>query len=432
MEMKTIDRWKLVAMAWLCAVLVACSVDDDPTVPYNPEDVNPPHTEAVNELIKICETNSEVKQLLEHAIRQAKEINPDVKYNPAQTLDEFFTFIDWNIRALPWDVMTGLIADHPSLYSRVDQGVGYFWFVVDQPLDELKDRGFFYPTVEFVEPFASWLTTYANSWGDWLSTSDSWNSTYYDMVANDADWGLTEGWYGKSNIWHSFNDFFARELVSPDMRPIDPVAELVSPVDSWPKATWDIDDNNQLLYPDDVNIKTAKFSDIADLIGQDSKYKEAFAGGTLTHTFLDVNDYHHYHAPVEGKLVELRTIPGVAAGGGYTLWDNDSKRYYYVNDMGFQMVETRACAIIETEDYGLVAMLPVGMSQICSVNWINSLKVGDWLEKGDEMGYFLFGGSDVVMIFQKGVEVSLMITSDGEGGYEHLLMGEAYARLTKR
>lgn len=432
-DMKTIDKWKVVAMAWLCVVLVACSLDDDPTtVPYNPEDFLPPHTEAVEELIKICETNSEVKQLLEHAIRQAKSINPDLRYNPAQTLTDFYYFIDWNIRALPWDVMTGLRADGPSLYTRTDQGVGYFWFVVDQPLDELKDRGFFYPTVEFVEPFASWLTTYANSWGEWLSSPDSWNATYFGMVANDDDWGLTKGWYGRANIWHSFNDFFARELVSPEMRPIDPEAEVVSPVDSWPKATWEIGDDNQLRYPDDVNIKTAKFSDMADLIGHDSQYKNAFAGGTLTHTFLDVNDYHHYHAPVAGRLVELRTIPGVAAGGGYTLWDNEAKRYYYVNDMGFQMVETRACAIIETEEYGLVAMLPVGMSQICSVNWIDGLDVGDWLEKGDEMGYFMFGGSDVVMIFQRDVEVKLVTTPDGDGGYEHILMGEPYARLSKR
>ena len=192
---------------------------------------------------------------------------------------------------------------------------------------ELKNRGFFYPTVEFVEPFASWLTTYANAWGDWLNSPLSWNDSYYKMVAADPDFGIDKGWYEDGSNWHSFNDFFSRRLASPDVRPIDDVAEVVAPVDSWPKATYEIDDDNQLVYPDDVNIKTAMFSDMADLIGHDSRYKDAFAGGTLTHTFLDVNDYHHYHSPVEGKLVELRTIPGVAAGGGYTLWDNEAKRY---------------------------------------------------------------------------------------------------------
>ena len=205
------------------------------------------------------------------------------------------------------------------------------------------------------------------------------------------------------------------------MRPIAD-ADVIAPADSWPKKTWAIDDNNHLVY-DDLQIKTAKLSNIAQLIGDDSAYKNAFAGGTLTHTFLDVNCYHRYHAPVSGKLLELRRIPGVAAGGGYTLWDNEQKLYYYQNNLGFQMVETRACAIIETKDYGLVAMLPVGMSQICSVNWIPSLHVGQELKQGDEMGFFQFGGSDIVMIFQKGVEVSLLHHDD------LLLMGEAYAKL---
>ena len=418
--MKQHNLWKLLILV-LCGYLTACTDYDLPD-PQPQEE----HTEAVWALIDICNKNAEVKGLLEHAIRQAAEINPDRRYNPAQSLTEFYDFVDWNIRQLPWDVMIHK-APHSygqSLYGRTDQGIGYFWFIVDQPLEELKGRGFYYPTVEFVEPFSSWLTTYAQSWGEWLSSEESWNDGYYRMVADDPDWGLTYGWYGKGNQWHTYNEFFARELASPDMRPIAE-ADVVSPVDSWPKTTFTINDNNQLEYPSDLQIKTAKLSDIGQLIGEDSKYKDAFAGGTLTHTFLDVNDYHRYHAPVDGTLRELRKIPGVAAGGGYTLWDDEEKLYYYSNDMGFQMVETRSCAIIENEEYGLVAMLPVGMSQICSCNWIPSLHVGQTLHRGDEMGYFLFGGSDVVLIFQRGVEVELLHMG------EHLLMGEAYANLKK-
>ena len=53
------------------------------------------------------------------------------------------------------------------------------------------------------------------------------------------------------------------------------------------------------------------------------------------------------------------------------------------------MVETRSCAIIETEDYGLVAMMPIGMSQICSCNWTEGQHVGKTVSRGDEMGCFL-------------------------------------------
>lgn len=402
-------------------VLTSCS-HDNPAEKVMPQKQ---HTEAVYALINICNENTEVRHLLEHAISQAAQVNPDRRYNPAQTLEEFYDFVDWNVRHLPWDIMTTSSPTQygQSLYGRTDQGVGYFWFVVDQPLDELKGRGYYYPTVEFVEPFASWLTTYVQSWGDWLSTEESWNNTYYNMVASDPDWGLTKGWYEDGANWSTFNDFFSRRLSSPEVRPIAD-ADVVAPADSWPKDLWTISDDNQLIYPANLQIKTAKLSDIGKLIGQDSEYHGAFAGGTLTHTFLDVNDYHRYHSPVSGTLRELRTIPGVAAGGGYTLWDNEQKLYYYQNNMGFQMVETRSCAIIETEEYGLVAMMPVGMSQICSCNWLPSLHIGDKLERGQEMGYFLFGGSDIILIFQKGIDVQLL--HDGD----HLLMGEAYAKLS--
>ena len=419
---KRINLWLLLAVVLCSTLFTACSNDDDPVVPPTQQ-----RTEASKALIKICNENAEVKSLLEHAIAQAAEINPDRRYNPAQSLDEFYDFIDWNVRQLPWDVMIHHSPDEygRTLYGRTDQGVGYFWFIVDQPLDELKDRGFFYPTVEFVEPFASWLSTYSNTWAEFLDTEESWNDTYYNMVKDDPDWGLDKGWYGEGNLWRTYNEFFARSLVSPDVRPIATDYEVVCPVDSWPKQTWKIDDNNQLQYPQDLQIKTAKISDIAQLIGDDSQYKDAFAGGTLTHTFLDVNLYHRYHSPVNGVLKELRKVPGVSAGGGYTLWDDDTKLYYYINDLGFQMVETRACAIIETEEFGLVAMMPVGMSQICSVNWLPSLHVGQELKQGDEMGFFQFGGSDVVMIFQKGIDVNIV------HGFELTLMGQPYARLTR-
>lgn len=386
------------------------------------------HTEATNALKRICDNNAEVRTLLTKSLQQATVINPDKKYNPAQTLDELFDFIDWNVRALPWDVATGVAADKKTLYARVDQGVGYFWFLVQQPLEELKDRGYYYPTIEFVSPFSEWLATYSNCWGDWLSTPESWCDTYFNSVYSDPDWRFDKGWYGHTNTYHTFNEFFARPLVSPDMRPIGE-SEVVSCNDGWPKGLWQIDENSQLVYPEQeaVIMKTAKLSSVSDLIGEGSAYRNAFAGGTFTHSFLDVNDYHRYHCPVDGKIVELRHIQGVDAGGGITFWDNEQKIYYYENEVGFQMVETRACAIIETADYGLVAMLPIGMSQICSVNWTEGLHVGQDVHRGDEIGYFLFGGSDIVLLFQKGVDVKYLPAPD-----THILMGESLMKLSKK
>jgi phosphatidylserine decarboxylase len=94
------------------------------------------------------------------------------------------------------------------------------------------------------------------------------------------------------------------------------------------------------------------------------------------------------------------------------------------------MIETRDCVIIDTEEFGLVAVLPVGMSQICSCNWEDTVQVGAKVGKGDPMGYFLFGGSDIVMVFQGGVDVEFLCQKDESGdGYKHVLMGEPYANL---
>jgi hypothetical protein len=49
------------------------------------------------------------------------------------------------------------------------------------------------------------------------------------------------------------------------------------------------------------------------------------------------------------------------------------------------MIETRDCIIVDTEEYGLVAILPIGMSQICSCNFEDSVKVGAKVNKGDPM-----------------------------------------------
>ena len=98
---------------------------------------------------------------------------------------------------------------------------------------------------------------------------------------------------------------------------------------------------------------------------------------------------------------------------------------------GWQTIESRALVIVETEQFGLVAVLPIGMSQISSVALEKDLKPGKQIKKGDEFGAFLFGGSDIVMLFQKGVKFELS-TAQKDGSYPHLLMGQKYGTLSKK
>ena len=113
-------------------------------------------------------------------------------------------------------------------------------------------------------------------------------------------------------------------------------------------------------------------------------------------------------------------------------WDAEKELYKLTADVpGWQMIETRGCVIVETDEYGLVALLPVGMSQVSSVNFEDSVQVGAQVKKGDMLGYFLFGGSDFIMIFQQQAGFELTAPHECESeDYAHLLMGEEYGRFS--
>lgn len=385
------------------------------------------HKRLTKKLISLLDRDENLKNLVEKSLAIAKKINPDKNTNPAQSLEELYDFFDWAAECMPWNVLPNV--KYPTLYEHLDQCVGYVWFIFGQPLDELKGKGFYYPSVEYVEPLTSWLKQYAKTWGKFLSKKASWNDDYFKLVLSDPRFNFDKGWYASQNIWCSFNDFFARKLVSPECRPIADT-QVVCPADSLPQGVYKIDDHNHLVHHE-VLLKSAKLNSIEDLIGRDSKYASAFAGGTLTHTFLDVNDYHRYHFPVDGKILEIRKISAGNNGGGIAEWDAKSQRYVYFNETGFQMIETRDCMILDTE-YGLVAVLPIGMSQVCSCNFEKKLRVGQMVKKGQPLGYFMFGGSDIVMIFQKDVNFIDQTKKDGKGRNVHLLMGEAYAKLARK
>ena len=379
----------------------------------------------------MLDKDPKLKKLMEKSLAKAKKVNPDKSTNPAQSLDELYEFTDWAATCEPWNVIPGKKSD--KLYEHIDQSVDYFWFLVDQPLKELEGKGYYYPTLQYHEPIKSWCKEYDDEWGKFLSTKDSWNDEYYELAKSDKRFGMDKGWYADKNIWTSYNDFFSRKLVDPSVRPIANT-EVVAPADSTPQGEWDIDKNGKIEDEDKDGtiVKGAKFDQISDLIGPNSKYRNSFKDGTFTHTFLDVNDYHRYHFPVSGKIVELMKIKGTNAAGGITVWDKKNQKYVLIDQVpGWQMIETRDLVVIDTKEYGYVAILPIGMSQICSCNWEKGLKVGDEVKKGDPMGYFLFGGSDICMVFQDKADFDFIPKADKNGEYPHLLMGEAYANLKK-
>jgi phosphatidylserine decarboxylase precursor len=180
--------------------------------------------------------------------------------------------------------------------------------------------------------------------------------------------------------WLTFNQFFAREM-RPGKRPIAAPRDdkvIVSPADAVFMGHWPITEDSN------ITLKGVNWA-VADLLDS-SPYKDAFKGGIYMHSFLYIDDYHRYHVPVGGTVnyLDVRRNPD----GSLDVVDGDT----------YQFNQERGLIVIDSPEVGLVAVLPIGMAYVSSVNL--TPEVGAELQKGDEFGFFLFGGSDIVIVFQ--------------------------------
>lgn len=395
------------------------------------------HKPITKELIALLENNQDIRVMLSSSVTKASQVNPDLETNPVQNLEDYYDFIDTASELIP-----GAVLKDPANLARdqILQSICYFYFLVDQPLPELDGKDLYKNAIQYYGPFSSWLRHFAEAWGDFLDTEASWTKQSFQEFYNDPRFGLQEDWYESPDNWTTFNRFFCRYLKSPSARPIafpDDDSVVVSPADSVPQGVWPIDENSAIKVEGGLKVKLAKFYHIAQLLGQDSEYKDAFANGVLTHTFLNVNDYHRYHFAVGGTIKEKKNI-----GQNVALevaWDQQQGRYEPIDSTGWQFSQTRGYVIVDTGKYGLVTLIPMGMAQVSSVNFEDDIKVGATQPKGHMLGTFLFGGSDFIMLFQE--KAGFVITAPTETvtaaksgadadsqsvSYKHLLMGQKY------
>lgn len=396
------------------------------------------HSEIANQLISILDHDPELKKLVTKSINKAAVNNPDHVTNPVRNLNQLYDFIDYSITCMPWNITKGKYDDFAT---KCDQSILYVYYLLDQPLDELKNMNLFYNSVEYLTPLVEWFVNYNNTWRNFLDSEASWKDEYYQMLRQYPEWRLDE--YEDPSNWHTFNEFFSRRLKNP--RKIG-THDVVSPADSLPQGVWEIKNDGTYLA-DSINdehgipIKSSCYVSVKDMLGPEGeKYAEYFRGGRLTHTYLNYDDYHRFHFPVNGKIVSCYKIPFANAVGGIVYWDKEYQRYFLESDSpSWQAVETRGVIIIDTDgpenegytNCGLVAVIPVGMGQVSSVNWDHEFSVGEEVKKGHNLGYFLFGGSDCVMMFEKQANFEITVPKIEKeegyyGGYKHVLCSEDY------
>lgn len=417
----------LAALVITC-VFVACGPGDEDLDPEPVADIgSDTHQPITLQLIALIENNPEIGQLLEASIASAGEANTDTVTNPVRSLDDYYAFIDHASQSLPQDMID--FAPELTMREQMLQGICYFYFLVSQPLPELEGMGLFKNSLQYHEPFASWLRDFAVVQGQYMDTEDSWSEDIFQDIYNDPGFGLQEGWYEDPSNWDTFNRFFSRYLISPDVRPIasrEDASVVVSPADCVPQGVWGIDENSDIEVEEGLTVKVITFYSIHDLLKSDSEYRDSFAGGTLTHAFLNVNDYHRYHFAVGGEIVEKEILTRNVALE--VEWDTEQGIYIPLDSAGWQFSQTLGYVILDTE-YGLVALIPMGMAMVSSVNFEDNVAVDSTRVKGDMLGNFLFGGSDFIILFQEEANFQITAPMDTDTTYSHILMGEEYGRL---
>jgi len=195
--------------------------------------------------------------------------------------------------------------------------------------------------------------------------------------------------------WTSYNDFFHREIASSAR----PIAEPDNP-----KVIVSANDGHVVTIANGVKRKDRfwakdEWFSLEDMLDK-SAHVDCFVGGTVFQTFLSGANYHRWHSPIDGVVVETRVVDGLlfseAESAGVDIHADILSEGYDA------CVNTRGLVFIQSADpvIGMVCVIPVGMTEISSITF--KVNVGDTLKKGDELGYFSYGGSSLCIVFQPG------------------------------
>ena len=161
---------------------------------------------------------------------------------------------------------------------------------------------------------------------------------------------------------------------------------------------------------------------LAELLGEDAlpadqrPLTQRFAGGAMLISRLCPVDYHRFHFPVGGTPDEPRPING---------W------LYSVNPIALRrrvryLVENkRAITLLQAATFGTVGLIEVGATNVGSIK--QSFVPGRAVAKGAEKGFFAFGGSCVITLFERG-----RIRFDADIVAQGAQQIETYARMGDR
>lgn len=255
--------------------------------------------------------------------------------------------------------------------------------------------------------------------GLWAMVKRAWFSRWYGRKMDMPDskkkiypfiekYGLDTSEFKDSvDSFNTFNQFFFRHL-KPESRPVIPDEQaLIFPADG-----------RHLLIPDlsktsHIYAKGQKMN-LEHLLGCQT-LANYFKSGSLLISRLCPVDYHRFHFPVSGKITENRLINGdlfsvnpIALRRKISIfWQN--KRYLN---------------ILENDHIGKIVQILIGATCVGTVHF--TAQENSLVRKGEEFGYFSFGGSCVITIFpENSVSFNEELLKYSAQGYEcYFKMGQ--------
>ena len=220
-----------------------------------------------------------------------------------------------------------------------------------------------------VSPFVTHLG------GLYMSSPFSKTSISSFIKNNDIDMSQYE-----EKKYKSYNDFFTRRIKD-GQRPFDDSKDvLMAPADS--KLTYYPINDDTIL-----EIKDTKYQ-LKDLL-QDETLAKEYDGGICLVFRLAVDDYHRYSYVDDGQIISHKKIKGI-----FHTVNPIANDYYPIYKMN-----SREYTVIDSNNFGRMIQMEVGAMMVGKiVNYKHSIAT-----KGEEKGYFEFGGSTIILLTQKGV-----------------------------
>lgn len=354
------------------------------------------------------------------------------------TIEKYFEYLDAYVQMVPNESND---SEYPSAWKSDNTKNGYnqkvydllcqLYWLINQKLPETG------LTMQSFGKFATWLVDFANAWGLFLDSEASLTPESLQSFKNDSMYNFPLYADGEKN-WSTFNQFFYRNFNEADSKtgisPLRPIASpndnttIASPADCTYKQFYPINKAGDVLdivtgEKIDISLKqTHAIGNVNELL-QNSKYADSFYGGTFVHYFLSPFDYHRFHTPVSGEILEIAPVEGkvylnVELTDTFQFDAPDS------SDNGYEFTQARGMVVMDAgEKVGKIAILPIGMCVVSGVDMYTELK-GQRVVKGQEFGKFKFGGSDIIVLFEKKPEDLYMFTKDPSHNPIHFQYGQ--------